>query len=144
VVAWVAIAAAALGTAVFLAIADVDLLQAAVTAFAFAAATFFSVLLLAIWWQRCTRLGAVLAMATGFAVMGGEIAFGDAFGSGQARFTTVIAALIGAILALIVGVAASLLGGAPSPAEAKYFEELRDPGGEALYDRAQRRAAASP
>jgi cation/acetate symporter len=144
VVAWVAIAAAALGTAVFLAIADVDLLQAAVTAFAFAAATFFSVLLLAIWWQRCTRLGAVLAMATGFAVMGGEIAFGDAFGSGQARFTTVIAALIGAILALIVGVAASLLGGAPSPAEAKYFEELRDPGGEALYDRAQRRAAARP
>jgi cation/acetate symporter len=144
VVAWVAIAAAALGTAVFLAIADVDLLQAAVTAFAFAAATFFSVLLLAIWWQRCTRLGAVLAMATGFAVMGGEITFGDTFGSGQAGFTTVIAALIGAILALIVGVAASLLGGAPSPAEAKYFEELRDPGGEALYDRAQRRAAASP
>jgi cation/acetate symporter len=143
VVAWVAIAAAALGTAVFLAIADIDLLQAAVTAFAFAAATFFPVLLLAIWWQRCTRLGAMLAMATGFAVMGAEIAFGGAFGSDQAGFTTVIAALIGAILALVVGVAASLLGGPPSAGEMSYFEEMRDPEGEALYDRAQRRAATS-
>ena len=143
VVAWVAIAAAALGTAVFLAIADIDLMQAAVTAFAFAAATFFPVLLLAIWWGRCTRLGAMLAMATGFAVMGVEVAFGGAFGSGQVGFTTVIAALIGTILALVVGVVASLFGQAPSPAEAAYFEELRDPAGEALYDRAQRRAAAA-
>jgi cation/acetate symporter len=143
VVAWVAIAAAALGTAVFLAIADIDLMQAAVTAFAFVSATFFPVLLLAIWWGRCTRLGAMLAMATGLAVMGVEVAFGGAFGSGQVGFTTIIAALIGTILALVVGVVASLLGAAPSPAEAAYFEELRDPAGEALYDRAQRRAAAA-
>jgi hypothetical protein len=44
---------------------------------------------------------------------------------------------------LVVGVVASLFGQAPSPAEAAYFEELRDPAGEALYDRAQRRAAAA-
>ncbi len=141
VVAWVAVGATALGTAVFLALADIDLLQAAVTAFAFAAATFFPVLMLAVWWSRCTRLGAMAAMGTGLAVMTAEVVFGGAFGSGQAGFTTVLAALIGAILALITGVAASLLS-TPSPAEVTYFEELRDPEGEALYDRAQRRIAA--
>jgi cation/acetate symporter len=141
VVAWAAIGAAALGTAVFLALADIDLLQTAVTAFAFAAATFFPVLTLAIWWPGCTRLGAMVALGTGFAVMMAEVVFGGAFGSGQAGFTTVLAALIGAILAPITGVGASLLG-TPSPAEITYFEELRDPEGEALYDRAQRRTAA--
>jgi cation/acetate symporter len=140
-VAWVTIAATVLGTAVFLAIADIDLLQAAVTAFAFAAATFFPVLLLAIWWRRCTRIGAMLALGTGFTTMAVEVAFGGAFGSGQAGLTTVIAALIGALLAIVAGVVASLLTEAPSPAEEDYFEELRDPAGEALYDRAQRRPA---
>ena len=37
----------------------------------------------------------------------------------------------------------SLLGPKPTPAEQAYFEELRDPSGDALYDRAQRRAAAA-
>jgi cation/acetate symporter len=140
--AWVAVAAAALGTAVFLSIADIDLMQAALTAFAFAAATFFPVLLLSIWWPRCTRLGAMAAMVTGFAVMGAEIIFGRAFGAGEAAFTITIAALIGALLALVAGVAASLLRGA-TEAEKIYYEDLRDPAGDALYDRAQRRAAAS-
>src|SRR6185312_3691880 len=48
--AWAAIAAAALAAAMFLVIADVDPLRAALTAFAFAASTFFPALLLAIWW----------------------------------------------------------------------------------------------
>jgi hypothetical protein len=37
----------------------------------------------------------------------------------------------------------SLLGPKSTPAEQAYFEELRDPSGDALYDRAQRRAAAT-
>ncbi|MGC2408883.1 MAG: VC_2705 family sodium/solute symporter [Methyloceanibacter sp.] len=136
-VVWVAIAATALSAAVFLAFADIDLMQAGVTAFAFAAATFFPVLLLAIWWKRCTRWGAMVGLVLGFAAM--------SLGSGHVHLTTVIAALIGATLGFVGGLSGSLIGPRPSAAEDAYFEELRDPNGEALYDRALRRAAsASP
>ncbi|MGB3038520.1 MAG: VC_2705 family sodium/solute symporter [Methyloceanibacter sp.] len=142
-VAWVAIAATALAAGVFLAFAEIDVMQVAIMAFASSAAIFFPVLLLAIWWRRCTWLGAVLALGLGFATMATAIAFGDAPIAGQFRLTTVIAALIGAALGLIGGLIGSLLGPKPTPAEQAYFEELRDPSGDALYDRAQRGAAAA-
>ncbi|MGD0530789.1 MAG: VC_2705 family sodium/solute symporter [Methyloceanibacter sp.] len=142
-VVWVAIAATVLSAAVFLAFTEIDLMQTAVTAFAFAAATFFPVLLLAIWWQRCTRWGAMAALVLGFGAMALEVGFGGNLGPGHAQLTIVIAALIGVTLGLIGGLAGSLLGPRPSAPEETYFEELRDPGGEALYDRAQRRAAAA-
>ena len=142
-VAWVAIAATALAAGVFLAFAEIDVMQVAIMAFASSAAIFFPVLLLAIWWRRCTWLGAMLALGLGFATMATAMAFGDAPIAGQFRLTTVIAALIGAALGLIGGLIGSLLGPKPTPAEQAYFEELRDPSGDALYDRAQRRAAAA-
>src|SRR6476646_2189746 len=142
-VAWVAIAATALAAGVFLAFAEIDVMQVAIMAFASSAAIFFPVLLLAIWWRRCTWPGAVLALGLGFATMATAIAFGDAPIAGQFRLTTVITALIGAALGLIGGLIGSLLGPKPTPAEQAYFEELRDPSGDALYDRAQRRAAAA-
>jgi cation/acetate symporter len=142
-VVWVAIAATALSAAVFLAFAGIDLMQAGVTAFAFAAATFFPVLLLAIWWRRCTVWGALAAMVLGFGAMSLEIAFGGSLLSGYAHLTTVIAALLGAALALVGGLAGSLIGPRPPAAADAYFEELRDPFGEALYDRALRRAASA-
>ena len=141
-VAWVAIAATALAAGVFLAFAEIDVMQVAIMAFASAAAIFFPVLLLAIWWRRCNWLGAVLALGLGFATMATAMVFGDAPIAGQFRLTTVIAALIGATLGLIGGLIGSLLG-RPTPVEQAYFEELRDPSGDALYDRAQRRAAAA-
>ena len=141
-VAWVAIAATALAAGVFLAFAEIDVMQVAIMAFASAAAIFFPVLLLAIWWRRCNWLGAVLALGLGFATMATAMVFGDAPIAGQFRLTTVIAALIGAALGLIGGLIGSLLG-RPTPVEQAYFEELRDPSGDALYDRAQRRAAAA-
>ena len=67
-------------------IADVDPLRAALMAFAFAAATFFPALLLAIWWRRCTKWGAMAAMATGFTVMLADAVFGGTLGIGQGRF----------------------------------------------------------
>jgi Na+(H+)/acetate symporter ActP len=85
----------------------------------------------------------MLALGLGFATMAAAMAFGDAPLAGQFRLTTVIAALIGAVLGLIGGVIGSLLGPKSTPAEQAYFEELRDPSGDALYDRAQRRAAAT-
>lgn len=142
VAAWAAIAASALAAAVFLLIAEVDPLRAALTAFAFAAATFFPVLLLAIWWRRCTKWGAFVAMAAGFIVVLGEIVLGGAFGFGNAGFTTSLASLIGALLALVAGVGVSLYLRRPSQGEDNYYEEMRDPEGETIYDRAQARAAA--
>jgi cation/acetate symporter len=142
-VAWVAIAATALAAGVFLAFAEIDVMQVAIMAFASAAAIFFPVLLLAIWWRRCTWLGAMLALGLGFATMATAMTFGDAPIAGPFRLTTVIAALIGAALGLIGGLIGSLLGPKPTPAEQAYFEELRDPSGDALYHRAQRRAAAA-
>ncbi|MGH6735080.1 MAG: solute symporter family protein [Methyloceanibacter sp.] len=140
--AWAAIAACALAAAVFLFIAEVDALRAAVTAFAFAAATFFPVLLLALWWPRCTAWGALAAMGTGFAILVFFITAG-AFGLGETVAGTSAAGLIAAALALGAGVGASLYGPAPSAAEMAYYEEMRKPEGEAIFDRAQKRAATA-
>jgi cation/acetate symporter len=142
IAAWAAIAASALAAAMFLLIAEFDPLKAALTAFAFAGATFFPALLLAIWWRRCTKWGAFAALAVGFLVMLGEIVIGGASGFGNAGFTTSLASLIGALLALVAGVGVSLYLPRPSQGEDNYYEEMRDPDGETIYDRAQARAAA--
>ena len=43
----------------------------------------------------------------------------------------------------MAGIAVSLYRRKPSQAEDLYYEEMRDPGGETIYDRAQLRAAAA-
>lgn len=143
VAAWAAIAATALAASVFLVIADVDPLKSALTAFAFAAASFFPALLLAIWWPRCTKWGVMAAMAMGFTVMAADTVFGEALGVFGPGFSAPLASLIGAGLALIAGIAASYTQGPPSQAEADYRRAMRNPDGEAIYDRAQARAAAA-
>ena len=141
IAAWAAIGASALAACVFLLIADLDPLRAALTAFAFAGSTFFAPLLLAIWWPRCTALGAFAALGTGFLVIAAATVM-SAFGNGHAPITTAIASLIGAGLGLVAGIAASLFSWRPSEAETIYYEEIHDPEGEAIYDRTQARAAA--
>lgn len=138
-----AIAACALAAAVFLIIADLDPLKTALLAFAFAGATFFPALILAVWWRRCTKWGVLTAMVTGFAVMLAEAVFGGVPGIAQAGLTTSLASLIGAGLALMAGIGVSLYLRRPSKAEDTYREEMRDPGGETIYDRAHMRAAAA-
>jgi cation/acetate symporter len=143
VAAWAAIAATALAAAMFLVIADVDPLRAALTALAFAASTFFPALLLAIWWPRCTVAGALAAMGMGFGVMVVEVVLGGGFAAGQTMPTTPVASLAGVALGLVAGVAASLYWRTSSNAEATYCDDMRNPDGEAIYDRAQQRAAAA-
>jgi len=143
IAAWAAIAASALAAAVFLLIADLDPLRAALMAFAFAASTFFPALLLAIWWRRCTKWGIMAAMVTGFAVMLSEAMLGGPFGIGTDGFSTSLTSLVGIVLALVAGIGVSLYLRHPSKAEDAYREEMRDPGGETIYDRAQMRAAAA-
>jgi len=67
-VVWVAIAAAALGAGVFLALADIEIMQAGIRAFAFAAATFFPALVLGIFWKRANKWGATLGMIAGLGI----------------------------------------------------------------------------
>jgi cation/acetate symporter len=142
IAAWAAIAACSLAAAMFLMIAEVDPLKTALTAFAFAGASLFPALLLAIWWRRCTKWGAFAAMTVGFLVMLAELVLGGILGFSNAGFTTSLASLIGALLALVAGVGVSLYLHKPSQGEDNYYEEMRDPEGEAIYDRAQARAAA--
>jgi cation/acetate symporter len=141
IAAWAAIGASALAACVFLLIADLDPLRAALMAFAFAGSTFFAPLLLAIWWSRCTAQGAFAALGAGFLVIAATTVM-SAFGGGHAAITTAIASLGGSALGLAAGIAASLFRWRPSEAEMIYCEEMRDPEGEAIYDRAQARAAA--
>ncbi len=83
------------------------------------------------------------ALTTGFAVVLADAIFGEALGIGEPGLTTALASLIGAALALAAGIAVSLYLRKPSQAEDLYREDMRDPGGETIYDRAQLRAAAA-
>jgi cation/acetate symporter len=141
--AWAAIGACALGVAVVLFVAEFDALRTAVIAFSFAAATFFPVLLLAIWWPRCTALGALASLGTGFVVMALAVMVGGAFGLAETAVGTGLAALIAAMLAVCAGIGASLYGPAPSAAEMAYYEEMRKPEGETMFDLAQRRVSTA-
>jgi len=141
--AWAAIGACALITMIFLLIAEVDALHNAATAFAFAAATFFPVLLLAIWWPRCTVWGALASMGTGFLVLFLAVTFGGTIGVAETAVGIAAASLIAAVLALGAGVGASLYGPAPASFETAYYEEMRKPEGEAIFDLAQARAATA-
>jgi len=139
--AWAAIGACALVVVVYLFIAEVDALRVAVTAFAFATATFFPVLLLAIWWPRCTALGALASLVTGFAVLFLAVTVGGIFGIAETAVGTAITSLVAAVLAVGAGVGASFYGAQPTGFDTAYYEEMRKPDGETIFDQAQARAA---
>lgn len=142
-VAWGAIGAIALLMAIYLFIADVDALSYAVTAFAFAGATFFPVLLLSTWWPRYTAWGALASLATGFVLIFLSTTLGGLFGIAETAAGTAGASLVAALLALAAGVGASLYGPAPTKADNDFYEAMRRPDGETLYDQAEARAAAA-
>src|SRR5665811_1978559 len=102
-------------------IAEVDALRTAITAFAFAAATFSPVLLLAIWWPRCTAWGALASLGTGFGVLFLAVTVGGLFGVAETVAGTAIVSLIAVALALGAGVGASLYGPAPTAFETSYY-----------------------
>ena len=144
IAAWAAIAATALAAAVFLAIADVDPLGAALMAFAFAAATFFPTLLLAIWWRRCTKWGAMAALAHRLCRHAGRCRrSAAALGIGKAGLHHVAGQLDRRRSRFGGRHCGKSLSPAAVPGRETYYEEMRDPGGETIYDRAQLRAAAA-
>jgi cation/acetate symporter len=144
IAAWAGIAIAAFGAAAFAVVADIDLLQALLIGFSLIGASFFPVLLLAIWWERFTRLGALAAMLAGFGTMAVVLLLHSAFGAGEAGAVMAVMTPLGALIATAAGLGVSLWTPAVSPADESYFEALRDPEGEALYDEARARPGTSP
>jgi cation/acetate symporter len=141
--AWAAIGGCAFLTAIYLFIAEVDSLRAAVTAFAFVAATFFPAMVLAIWWPRCTAWGALASLGTGFVVLFLTLTIGGLFGMAETAAGSAVCSLVAAILAFGAGVGASLYGPEPAACDIAYYEEMRKPEGETLFDQAKIRNAAA-
>ena len=139
-VAWGAIAAIALLTAIYLFIADVDSLSYAITALALVAATFFPPLFLSIWWQRCTVWGGLASMGTGFAIMFVSVIAGGLVGIAETAAGTAAVSLVSVVLAPSAEIGASLYGPAPAASDNAFFEAMRRPDGETLYDQAEAQA----
>jgi hypothetical protein len=77
-------------------------------------------------------------MCTGFSV----IFLGTMFGPNTGIYLAIVG-LVGVIAGLLAGITASLYGIKPPAAATAYWQEMRNPEGEAIYDRAKARAAAS-
>ena len=79
-------------------------------------------------------------MATGFGILFLWLIAGGLFGIAETAAGTAAAALISAVLALAAGIGTSLYGPAPSATDITFFEAMRRPDGETLYDQAEAQA----
>lgn len=130
--------AAVAGFATWIAlVAPADPLDLFLWALAVSGSTAFPVLVLSIWWKRLTRWGALVAMASGFAISVMLIV------AGEAAWLGVPSALAGVLtvpIGFVVAIAVSLLTPGPSRYVLEMVRDLRVPGGEAVHDRQVRLA----
>lgn len=105
------------------------------------AGSLFPVLLLSIWWRGMTRFGMVAGMLVGFVLAAGAL-FMTNFGGHAGPFGMSLfeAGLLSMLAAFVFGVVGSLAGAKPSAVDLEVLNEIRTPGGEALYDRILRLA----
>ena len=126
----------------YVATSDFDVLRALIAALSLAGASFFPVLLLSVFWKGMTKWGAIAAMITGTLIAGGHLMLQL---SGTGFLWPGLSGLLGSIIAipigLIAGIATSLLTPLPSPELEAFVDDMRDPSGEALFDKAMRLAA---
>lgn len=129
------------GAAWYVTVFDFDVLRAAIAAFSLAGATFLPALLLSVWWKRTTKWGILVSMISGGCIAGAHMAlqitgtnalFPDLSGE--------LAAIIGVPAGLVVGICVSLLTPRPTPQMNALVDDMRDPSGEALFDKAMRLA----
>lgn len=99
------------------------------------AATAFPALVLAIWWQRCTKHGALAALVTGFALSVAATVILPSQWAAVANPTVILACVI---VSAIVGVVVSKLTVLPSRVAIERLREMRIPSGETIYDRETR------
>lgn len=141
VVTRAAVAAAALACAWYVAANDFDVLRAAILALTFTGSAFLPALLLSVWWKRATKWGVLTAMLTGAGVAAVHIVLPGLTGAAPLfGLSTMLAAVIGVPAGLAAGIGASLATPKPSPEMAARLDEIRDPSGEPLQDRAVRLA----
>ena len=141
--AWGAIGTIAFIMAGYLFVADIDALSYVVTAFAFAAATFFPAVFLSTWWKRCSAWGVVASLLMGFGVMLLCLFAGGIVGIPNTAAGTAGASLVSALFALLAGIGTSLYGPSAKSPDKVFFEAMRRPDGETLYDKAEAHASTA-
>lgn len=141
IVARLAIVLLTAGTAWYVTINDFDVLRAAILALSLAGAAYLPALILSIWWKRVTKWGILAAMlsgsgiATAYAML--QLSGGVALYPG---LSGLLAGVLGIPAGLVVGVAVSFATPKPSVELLALADDMRDPSGEALFDKAMRLA----
>jgi cation/acetate symporter len=131
----------AVGTAWYVTTNDFDVLRAAISALSLAGATYLPALVLSIWWKRTTKWGVLAAMLAGAGVAGAhmvlQLSGGIALWPG---LSGLLAGALGVPAGLVAGIAVSLATPKPSAEMYALADDMRDPSGEALFDKAMRLA----
>ena len=131
----------AVGAAWYVTANDFDVLRAAILALSLAGAAYLPALLLSIWWKRTTKWGVLAAMlaGSGIAIAHAMLQL-SGFGTVFPGLSGLLAAIVGIPAGLFAGVAVSLATPKPSAELLALADDMRDPSGEALFDKAMRLA----
>jgi len=121
---------------------DFDVLRAMIAALSLAGASFLPVLVLAVFWKRTTKWGALAGMLAATAIAGGHMIL-QTSGAGflWPGLSGLLAGVLGIPFGFAVAIAVSLITPNPSQESASRVDDIRDPSGEALFDKAMRLAA---
>ncbi|HEX5999085.1 MAG TPA: sodium:solute symporter [Hyphomicrobiaceae bacterium] len=114
------------------AVAPADPLRLFLWSLCYSAACVFPVLLLSIWWKRCTAWGAIAGLLAGLAATTAAILLGE---SGTWALPSVLAGAVGLPISVAATIGTSVLTPRPSRHVIDILQEIRVPGGETLYDR---------
>jgi cation/acetate symporter len=141
IVARLSMALLAIGAAWYTTISDFDVLRAAICALSLAGAAYLPALVLSIWWKRTTKWGVLAAMLAGFGMAGAHMVL-QLSGSGTLwpDLSGLLAGVLGVPVGLLVGIGVSLATPKPSAEMQALADDMRDPSGEALFDKAMRLA----
>ena len=141
IVARLSMALLAIGAAWYVTTNDFDVLRAAICSLSLAGAAYLPALMLSIWWKRSTKWGVLAAMLAGAGIAGTHMVL-QLTGSGTLwpGLSGLLAAVLGVPAGLVTGIAVSLLTPKPSTEIEALADDMRDPSGEALLDKAMRLA----
>lgn len=113
-----------------------DSLSLVLLALSITGASFFSVMVLSIWWKPVTHIGILSGMLSGFAVAALGIFAGNA---GSIAMAGTVAGCLGLPVSLGVAMIISAMTKEPSRHELEIVRDIRVPGGQIIYDREMQR-----
>lgn len=117
---------------------QVDPLRWVISALSLTSATFFAVLLLAIWWRKLSGPGAIAGMVAGFSITAFYL---NAGGTALFGVDSLTAAAIGLPVSLVAAIIVSVVTPPSDSYALEAVDELRVPAGETLQSRMQRLTA---